>query len=107
MLTDVAKFYGYDDACIEIAWGRAGSNTASVNDELLNDYKEGVLPLRKYLKKRWSDLSEEEIEEWATEIEAEQQKRSERENFGGGIFDDKDYFGNGEVNNNADSAGAV
>lgn len=107
MFTDVAKFYGYDNACIEIAWGRAGSNTASVNDELLNDYKEGVLPLRKYLKKRWSDLSEEEVEEWATEIESEQQKKAERDNFGGGMFDDKDYFGSGEVNGNEDSAGAV
>lgn len=107
MFTDVAKFYGYDNACIEIAWGRAGSNTTSVNDELLNDYKEGVLPLRKYLKKRWSDLSEEEVEEWATEIEAEQQKKAERDNFGGGMFDDKDYFGSGEVNDNEDSAGAV
>lgn len=107
MFTDVAKFYGYDNACIEIAWGRAGSNTTSVNDELLNDYKEGVLPLRKYLKKRWSDLSEEEVEEWATEIESEQQKKAERDNFGGGMFDDKDYFGSGEVNDNEDSAGAV
>lgn len=107
MFTDVAKFYGYNDACIEIAWGRAGSNTTSVNDELLNDYKEGVLPLRKYLKKRWSDLSEEEVEEWATEIESEQQKKAERDNFGGGMFDDKDYFGSGEVNGNEDSAGAV
>lgn len=107
MFTDVAKFYGYDNACIEIAWGRAGSNTTSVNDELLNDYKEGVLPLRKYLKKRWSDLSEEEVEEWATEIESEQQKKAERDNFGGGMFDDKDYFGSGEVNGNEDSAGAV
>ena len=107
MFTDVAKFYGYNDACIEIAWGRAGSNTTSVNDELLNDYKEGVLPLRKYLKKRWSDLSEEEVEEWATEIESEQQKKAERDNFGGGMFNDKDYFGIGEVNGNEDSTGAV
>ena len=113
MLTDVARFYGFDDACIEIAWGRAGSNTASVNDELLKDYQAGVLPLRKYLKKRWSDLSEEEVEEWATEIEAEQKAAAERDNFGSGMFDDKDYFGindgasNNEVNGNEDSEGAV
>ena len=107
MLTDVARFYGFDDACIEIAWGRASSNTAAVNDELLRDYQAGVLPLRKYLKKRWSDLSEEEVEEWATEIESEQQKKAERDNFGGGMFDDKDYYGDGEVKDDENSAGAV
>lgn len=107
MLTDVARFYGFDDACIEIAWGRASSNTAAVNDELLRDYQAGVLPLRKYLKKRWSDLSEEEVEEWATEIESEQQKKAERDNFGGGMFDDKDYYGDSEVKDDENSAGAV
>ena len=109
MLTDVARFYGFDNACIEIAWGRAGSNTASVNDELLKDYQAGVLPLRKYLKKRWSDLSEEEVEEWATEIETEQKAAAERDNFGSGMFDDKDYFGDsdGEVKDDENSARAV
>lgn len=107
MLTDVARFYGFDDACIEIAWGRASSNTAAVNDELLRDYQAGVLPLRKYLKKRWTDLSEEEVEAWATEIESEQQKKAERDNFGGGMFDDKDYYGDSEVKDDEDSAGAV
>lgn len=107
MLTDVAKFYGFDDACIEIAWGRASSNTAAVNDELLRDYQAGVLPLRKYLKKRWSDLSEEEVEEWATEIEAEQKAAAERENFGSSIFDDKNYYGDGEVNDNENRQGVV
>lgn len=107
MLTDVARFYGFDDVCIEIAWGRASSNTAAVNDELLRDYQAGVLPLRKYLKKRWTDLSEEEVEAWATEIESEQQKKAERDNFGGGMFDDKDYYGDGEVKDDENSAGAV
>ena len=106
MLTDVARFYGFDDACIEIAWGRASSNTAAVNDELLRDYQAGVLPLRKYLKKRWADLSEEEVEEWATEIEAEKKATAEQENFGG-LFNDKDYYGDSEVKDDADSAGAV
>lgn len=106
MLTDVARFYGFDDACIEIAWGRASSNTAAVNDELLRDYQAGVLPLRKYLKKRWADLSEEEVEEWATEIEAEKKAAAEQENFGG-LFNDKDYYGDSEVKDDADSAGAV
>ena len=103
MLTDVAKFYGFDDACIEIAWGRAGSNTSAVNDELLKDYQAGVLPLRKYLKKRWSDLSEEEVEEWATEIEAEQKTKAERDNFGGFSFNDSDYLGESGENVNANS----
>lgn len=79
MLTDVARFYGFDCE-VELNWGRAGANTSTENQELLADYQAGTLPLRRYLKKRWSDLSEEEVEEWAKEIEAEQQKQ--QVNFG-------------------------
>lgn len=76
MLADVASFYGFTDE-IKIEWGRAVANTSQENEELLNDYREGTLPLRRYLRKRWTDLSEAEIEEMAVEIEQEQQKRQE------------------------------
>ena len=79
MLTDVARFYGFD-CPIELNWGRAGANTSTENQELLADYQAGTLPLRRYLKKRWSDLSEEEVEAWAQEIEEEQKKQ--QVNFG-------------------------
>lgn len=95
MLTDVAAFYGCKGR-VELNWGRAGANSATENQELLTDYQAGVMPLRRYLKKRWADLSEDEIEQWAKEVEDEQQKKSERESFGGSMFDDKSYYGGNE-----------
>ena len=94
MLTDIAHFYGFKDS-VEINFGRAGVNSSTENQELLQDYQAGTIPLRRYLKKRWADLSEEEIEAWAKEIEEEQANKTKQDNFGGFGFDDKDYFGDG------------
>lgn len=99
MLTDVAHFYGFEGS-VELNWGRAGANSATENQELLTDYQAGTIPLRRYLKKRWADLSEEEVETWAQELEAEQEKKAKRENFGGVDFNDKDYYG--EENDGSD-----
>ena len=100
MLCDVAAFYGFTDK-VEIVWGRSGINTSQENQALLADYQAGVLPIRQYLKKRWSDLSEEEIEKWAAEIETEAEKKSKRESFGNGMFNDSNYFGD-EINEDGD-----
>lgn len=91
LLTDVARYLGFTEK-VEINWGRAGVNTSTENQELLTDYQAGTLPLARYLKKRWTDLSEEEIEIWLKEIEAEQKKKREAENYGGIDFNDKDYY---------------
>lgn len=104
MLCDVAAFYGYTDK-VEIAWGRSGTNTLQQNQALLADYQSGVLPLKEYLKKRWNDLSEEEIEVWAAEVENERDKKVKRETFGQGFFDDKNYFGDGDKINDEDGGG--
>ena len=92
MLNDVAAFYGYSDK-VEIEWGRAGANSSRENQELLSEYSAGVLPLRTYLKKRWSDLSESEVENLAIKVEQERIEKAKRESFGQSPFDNKDYFG--------------
>lgn len=88
MLADVARFYGFADT-VQIVWGRAGVNTATQNKELLDDYMAGTISLRDYLRKRWTDMSEEEADAKAAEIE---QKQRERE-LGGMALDKSDYFG--------------
>ena len=88
LLNDVAAFYNFTDK-VEIVWGRAGVNTATENEELLEDYRAGTLPLREYLKRRWSDLNEDEVDKWVADIETEQKKNA----FGQTLFDDKDYYG--------------
>jgi AraC-like DNA-binding protein len=95
MLKDIASYYGFDDT-VEISWGRAGANSSTENQELLTDYQAGVLPLREYLKKRWVDLSEEDVENWAQIIEKEQEKKSKQDTFGQFPFNEKDYFNEGD-----------
>lgn len=74
MLADMLYFYGIDGK-VTIEWGRAAVNSSQENEELLRDYQAGTLPLRTYLRKRWTDLSEEEVEKMAQEIE--QERRNE------------------------------
>lgn len=98
MLSDLAYFYGFEYAA-EVEWGKAASNSERTNQELLAEYQAGVLSLRDYLRKRWTDLTEEEIEQKATELEqkAEQDRLKEQSSFGGNaMFDEKDYYGNGK-----------
>lgn len=76
MLADVLAFYGIEGE-VTIEWGRAAVNSAQENEELLRDYQAGTLPLRTYLRKRWVDLSEEEVEKMAQEIEAERSEQTE------------------------------
>lgn len=91
MLCDVAQFYGYSDT-VEIAWGRSGTNSATENERLLADFQAGTMPLREYLKRRWTDLSEEEIDKWAKQVETEnQQKNSIADSeLYQGLFNDND-----------------
>lgn len=88
MLNDVLNFYGFADK-VEISWGRSGMNSSVENSELLKDYQAGTMPIRMYLQKRWPDMSEEEIERTAREIEEE--KRQEA-----ALGAEQDFFGAGE-----------
>lgn len=75
MLTDVLYFYGMSGK-VTIEWGRAAVNSSQENEELLRDYQAGTLPLRTYLRKRWVDLSEEDVNKMAQEIEEERQAQN-------------------------------
>lgn len=68
MLEEVATFYGWT-AIPDITWNRASGAVKQDNAELLEEYKAGVLPLREYIKKRWKDLTDDEVDEWVAEIE--------------------------------------
>ncbi len=93
MLSDVAYFYGYENDELTIEWGRAAANSARENQELMTDYQAGTLPLKTYLRKRWTDLSEEEVDALAIEIEAERKKLSIEKSQYGSLFNDSDYYG--------------
>ena len=65
MLSDVAYFYGLNDVDVSVQWGRSTTNSKIENAELLADFKAGTITLENYLRKRWPDMAEEEIQEEA------------------------------------------
>lgn len=75
MLLDVAYFYGYEGE-VSIQWGRSTANSARENEELYRDYQGGLLSIEDYLKKRWPDMSEEEVKKKAAELEAKRKEES-------------------------------
>ena len=77
---ELLYFYGKSGE-VTIEWGRAAVNSAQENQELLADYQAGTLPLRDYLRKRWRDLSEDEIDSMEARIKAERQESESM--FGG------------------------
>ena len=89
MLNDIAKFYGFTEK-VEISWGTPSVNSSQRNQDLLNEYQAGTITLEKYLKKRWTELSEEEAHEWAEEIKKEQNEKNSADlsEFYDGLNDD-------------------
>lgn len=77
MLTDIATYYGYVES-ISITWNKTSQTTATDLEQLRADYQAGLLPRKEYLKRRWRDLSEEEINRMAEELEEEDKKKQAR-----------------------------
>lgn len=94
LLADVAKFYGFSSTA-EIVWGKTNVNSAGQNRQLLEEYQAGALPLREYIKRRYPELSEEEVEKWALDLE-KQQKQKEQAQYGG-LFGESDLYANGDT----------
>ena len=46
------------------------------NEELYRDYQGGLLSIEDYLKKRWPEMSEEEVKKKAAELEAKRKEES-------------------------------
>lgn len=63
MLEDIANFYGLDGG-VSIVWNKASSNTQAENDDLVREVESGRIPFREYLKRKYRDLTEEQITEW-------------------------------------------
>lgn len=94
MLNDVAYFYGFEDD-VSIQWGRNTSNSARENEELMRDYQAGTILLEDYLKKRWPDMTEEEIKVKVQKLE-EKKKEAEAFNFPIGAEGYGEGYGNNE-----------
>lgn len=80
MLEDVAEFYEWSSVP-DITWNRSSGMTAQENKQLLEEFNAGVLPIREYLKKRWRDLTDDEVEKWVLTIEENQAKNAYNSQF--------------------------
>lgn len=82
-LQDIAAFYGYSDE-VTLVWNKSSVNSQRQNEELLADYNAGLITKREYLKRRWRDLSDEEVDKWVADLEEAEAKRDARD---GAMFD--------------------
>ena len=105
MLAEVCAFYGYNDTA-EIAWGKTNINSAGQNSQLLEEYVQGALPLDEYIKRRYPELTENEVKVWVAKIEKAQKEKRASESFGNLPFNESDYFnekkGGGDINETRD-----
>lgn len=77
MLADLAAFYELTDD-VSIVWNKATSNTAEQNEDLAKEVEAGRIPFREYLKRKYRDLTEEQISEWEAYYENHKQMQSEQ-----------------------------
>lgn len=94
LLADVLRFYGYTDD-VEVRWSRAGmTNTTVLVDTLSKAVENGLISRRKaHDAFNFDDDEEQNAEDYAL-VQTEEQERSQRENYGNGFLNDKDYYGN-------------
>lgn len=104
LIADVLRFYGYVDD-VEVRWSRAGmTNTTVLVDTLTKAVNAGLISQRKAHDAFNFDDDEEQNAEDYKLVQQEQNERTQRENYGSGLFNDSDYFGD-ERGGNANSAG--
>lgn len=82
MLRAIARFYGLSDD-VSIVWNRYGANSAMDNAALLEDYRAGNIPKKEYLKRRFPDLADDQIDEWVEELKNEEPPGLSQFNLGG------------------------
>lgn len=82
MLKDIAAFYGLADD-VQIIWNKYGVNTPQENATLLSEYQAGLMTKREYLKRRFPDLTEKQIDTWLDELKSEEPAMMRDYNLGG------------------------
>lgn len=96
LLRTVLRFYGYEDD-IEVRWSRSGmTNITVLTDTLSRAVAAGLISQKKAHDSFNYDDDEEQNAEDFARMEQERQEQAKRESFGNFMFDDKDYYGDGD-----------
>ncbi len=82
LLKDVCAFYGFKGEDAHIVWNKYGVNSPQENQELLAEYTAGLLPKREFVKRRYPDLTDKQVDEWLAELEEETPKMEQDYNLG-------------------------
>jgi hypothetical protein len=86
MAKDVLNFYILPGK-VDITWNQDGKNSGRVKEQIISEYKSGVMPLDEAVKRLHPELTQEEVNKWVAKLE-------EKEAIGN-IFDfDKSLMGN-------------
>lgn len=83
LMQDVCAFYGLKGDDAHIVWNKYGVNSPQENQELLAEYTAGLLPKREFVKRRYPDLTDKQVDEWLAELEAETPQMEKDYNLGG------------------------
>lgn len=71
LLCEVAKYYGYDDK-VKIIWNKDGMSTLTYRKQIIEEYNAGLIPLEAAIRKLYSELNEQKIDEWVAKLESAQ-----------------------------------
>ena len=82
MLKAVARFYGHIED-VQIIWNKYGVNTPQENATLMSEYQAGLMTKREYLKRRFPDLTDDQVDKWIEELKEEEPPMQQAFNLGG------------------------
>ena len=82
LLKAVARFYGLVED-VQIVWNKYGVNTPQENATLMSEYQAGLMTKREYLKRRFPDLTDDQVDKWLAELAAEEPPMQNAFNLGG------------------------
>lgn len=83
MLRDICSFYGLLGEDAHIVWNRYGVNSPQENQELLAEQTAGLLPKEEFIRRRYPDLTDKQVQEWLAKLEQETPAMERAYNLGG------------------------
>lgn len=83
MLRDICSFYGLLGEDAHIVWNRYGVNSPQENQELLAEQQAGLLPKEEFIRRRYPDLTDNQVQEWLAKLEQETPAMERAYNLGG------------------------
>lgn len=83
MLRDICSFYGLLGEDAHIVWNRYGVNSPQENQELLAEQQAGLLPKEEFIRRRYPDLTDKQVQEWLAKLEKETPAMERAYNLGG------------------------